>query len=491
MTAVEQFSDLAPDPRLFPDPAARREVDNGLTVALDAAAARVRQGRVTPNPHESNTKLELSQFDFAAPQELQDVLAWVIHQLSHGIVQVTNPRYFGLFNPAPAFPAIAADRIASVFNPQLASATTSPAAVAIEAHTIRAVARRAGFAEETISGHFTNGGSEANYTALIAALTSGNTSYATDGARAYSGAPKLYVSVDSHLAWVKIAHQAGIGRSAVRFIDTDGHGRMDANRLAATIEQDRRHGCIPVMIVATAGTTVAGAIDPLEACAEIARRERIWYHVDAAWGGAAVASDRLRHLLQGVEQADSATFDAHKWFATTMGCGMFICSRPGILSSAFGVEASFMPPSRSAALDPYLSTMQWSRRFLGLRLFMTLAAAGWAGYGHHVEKAVHLAAALKKMLEDAGWRVVNDPALAVLCAIPPPNSPPPRRIVEHIVSEGHVWVSSGRFENQDIIRACITHGESTLGDIETLAKTLQAALLQVPRRADLASDLCV
>ena len=478
---MDQICYLAPDSHLFPDPITRREVDNELTLILDAAATQVRQGRVTPRPGECDAKTALLGFDFSAPQDLQDVLAWVVGQLSTGIVQITNPRYFGLFNPAPAFPAIVADRITSVFNPQLASATTSPAAVAIEAHTIQAVARRAGFGAETISGHFTSGGSEANNTALIAALTARNKSYAADGARAFSGAPKLYVSIDSHLAWIKIAHQAGIGRSAVRFISTDGHGRMNPNCLATTIEQDRRNGCVPVMVVATAGTTISGAIDPLETCAEIAQREGLWYHVDAAWGGAAIASERLRPLMKGVERADSATFDAHKWFATTMGCGMFLCARPEILSSAFGVEAAFMPPSRSAAVDPYTSSMQWSRRFLGLRLFMALAAAGWDGYGRHVEKAVGLAEILKGRLEVDGWKIVNDPALAVLCIVPPPNSPQPRAIVERIVAGGQVWVSSGRFENQDVIRACITHGETTFVDIDLLVGTLQAAIEPEPK----------
>jgi hypothetical protein len=111
---------------------------------------------------------------------------------------------------------------------------------------------------------------------------------------------------------------------------------------------------------------------------------------------------------------------------------------------------------------------------------MGLAAAGWDGYGRHVEKAVGLAAALKDRLEGRGWKVVNDPALAVVCAVPPPGSPPPRAIVEHVVAGGRVWISGGRFENQDVIRACITHGESSLGDIGTLVDTLQAALHEVP-----------
>ena len=93
--------------------------------------------------------------------------------------------------------------------------------------------------------------------------------------------------------------------------------------------------------------------------------------------------------MAGIELADSVTLDAHKWLATTMGCGMFITRHPAILSEAFRVGAEFMPSS-ATSIDPYLNTVQWSRRFLGLRLFLSLGAAGWQGYGAHVERAAQV-----------------------------------------------------------------------------------------------------
>src|SRR5581483_2524944 len=150
---------------------------------------------------------------------------------------------------------------------------------------IHAVAVKAGLPEAV--GHFTTGGAEANYTALLCALTRAHTEFAAQGARAFSGPPAFYVSRESHLAWFKIAHQAGIGRDAVRLVATDGNGRLDPAALADAIVADRREGRVPVMIAATAGTTNAGMIDPLAACADIARRESLWLHIDAAWGGGA------------------------------------------------------------------------------------------------------------------------------------------------------------------------------------------------------------
>jgi glutamate/tyrosine decarboxylase-like PLP-dependent enzyme len=211
------------------------------------------------------------------------------------------------------------------------------------------------------------------------------------------------------------------------------------------------------MIVSTAGTTGAGAIDPLPECAQIARELALWHHVDAAWGGAVIASERLRGLLGGIEQADSVTIDAHKWFATTMGCGMFLTRHPDLLSSVFQVSTTFMP-SNVAGLDPYVNTAQWSRRCLGLRLFLALAAAGWAGYAAHVERSVALIDSLKERLIALGWTVANDPSLAVLCVEPPAGGTPVRQIVERVVASGRAWIAPTRFEGRDVVRICATHG---------------------------------
>jgi glutamate/tyrosine decarboxylase-like PLP-dependent enzyme len=458
---------------LFPAHRERQQWDDFLTRELALANERIARGGVTPAFDPASFRCELAGFDFRTPCPMDRLLLWAIGQLEHGVVHVTHPRYFGLFNPAPAFPAQCADRIAAAFNPQLATSTTSPAAVEIEAHVIRSVSQRAGLPREA-TGHFTTGGAEANYTALLCALTRANSAFAIEGARAFEGPPVFYIAKESHLAWLKIAHQAGIGRLAARFVTTDGSGRMNPNALRDAIAADRVQGCIPVMIAATAGTTNAGMIDPLTECGEIARISGLWYHVDAAWGGALIASDRLRGVLAGIEHADSLTIDAHKWFATTMGCGMFIVRHPHVLSSVFQVSTSYMP-SNIPSLDPYVTSIQWSRRFLGLRLFLSLAAVGWSGYGRHVERAIELSEMLKAKLAARGWSIANDSMLAVLCVEPPPGCGEARSIVSRVVTSGCAWISTATFEGREIIRACVTHGETTAEDITELVNALEAA----------------
>jgi glutamate/tyrosine decarboxylase-like PLP-dependent enzyme len=459
---------------LFPTRANRLSVENRLTHELLEARERVAAGRVTPARDLAEFKQELAQFDFSSPKELTDVLTWTIKELERGLVHVTHPRYFGLFNPSPTFPAQCADRIAGAFNPQLASSKTSPAAVEIENHVIHSFVKRMRLPSGA-AGHFTSGGSEANFTALVCALTYTDENYAAYGVRGLKGQPTFYVSRESHLAWIKIAHEAGIGRAAVRLIATDGFGRMDVEALRKAIKEDRATGQVPVLIVATAGTTGAGMIDPLAECSAIAKEHNLWCHADAAWGGAVVVSDRLRSIVAGLELADSVTIDAHKWLATTMGCGMFLTRHSSVLTAAFDVSNSYMP-SYIPSSDPYLMSAQWSRRFMGLRLFLSLAASGWAGFAEHVEHSVALAAYMRESLESKGWRVVNNSSLAVVCILPPREDANVEMIVSRLLASGRVWVSVAAFEGKKIIRACVTNGETSRADADEFVQSLEEAL---------------
>ena len=464
---------IAPVAALFPPRDERLRCDDWLTRTLADADALVARGPVSPTLDREAFRADLRGFDFAVPRPLDEVLQWAIARLQDGVVHLNNPRYFGLFNPGPSFPAQCADRVTAVFNPQLATATTSPVAVELEAHVIREVGARAGLPGVS-AGHFCTGGAEANFTALICALTRACAEFAQRGARAFRGEPTCYASRESHLAWLKIAHQAGIGRNAVRLVETDGTGRMDVAVLAALIAADRAAGFVPVMIAATAGTTNAGMIDPLVACADLAASAGVWFHVDAAWGGALICDPSLRRLLTGIERADSVTIDAHKWFATTMGCGMLLSPHGSLLSDAFQVSTTYMP-SNEASIDPYVNSVQWSRRFLGLRLFLSLGAAGWEGFAAHVQRSILLTGLLRDALVGHGWQVANDSAMAVLCVTPPAGAATVGTIVRRVVASGRAWISVAAFERRAVIRACVTHGETSEADVFGLVAALVEA----------------
>ena len=132
-------------------------------------------------------------------------------------------------------------------------------------------------------------------------------------------------------------------------------------------------------------------------------------------------------------------------------------------------------PSNYPGLDPYVTTMQWSRRFLGLRLFLSLAAAGWAGYAEHVERSLELIGLLREQLLARGWRIANDSPVGVLCVEPPAGLGDVRSIVNRLLASGRAWVAAAKFEGRDVIRACVTSGETTPDDVSELVSALNAA----------------
>ena len=455
---------------LFPDLDTMHAVEDWLTQSLLQKRAERRDNSVSPALLSREWRDELDAYRFQTAENLENLIEWVMDSLDDGIVHMTHPGYMGLFNPAPTFPSECADRIASAYNPQICVWSHAPKAVAIEQHVIQQVAKRAGLPDGA-SGHFTSGGAEANNTAVLCALTAKKTAFGEIGTRAFDGQPTIYASRESHLAWLKIAHATGIGRESVRLVATDGAGRMSSSALSDAIEADLDAGNAPVIIAATAGTTNAGMVDPLGDCADLAAKHNTWFHVDAAWGGGLIACPNASKVLDGIQSADSITIDAHKWFATTMGAGMFLTSRPAVAADAFRVSASYMPES-DAESDFYLNSAKWSRRFLGLRLFLSLGAAGWDGYADHIDHARSLADRFARQMTAHGWTQANASEMAVVCVVPPEGNDAVEAIVDRIQENGTSWVSKAIFEEEPVLRMCVTNGRTTERDIDELVSNL-------------------
>jgi glutamate/tyrosine decarboxylase-like PLP-dependent enzyme len=306
----------------------------------DAAArveADIASGPIVPNVTPQEIRSHLARYDFAEPVALDEACADVEWMLRTWHVQVTHPRYLGLFNPSVTPAAIIADTLVAMYNPQLASWRTSPAANEIERHTLAWLGCKFGFPAHA-SASFTTGGAEGNLSAVIVALTRAFPEYGERGLRHLQSTPAFYLTGETHLSFNKIAHMAGLGRGTLRTVATDSRGKMDLNDLASRVAEDRKNGLAPFMVVGTGGTTAAGVIDPLSDLARFCRSENLWFHVDAAWGGAAIVSPGLRGHLAGIEAADSITCDAHKWFSVPMGAGMFFCRHADAVSAAFHAE---------------------------------------------------------------------------------------------------------------------------------------------------------
>ncbi|HET6499765.1 MAG TPA: pyridoxal-dependent decarboxylase [Amycolatopsis sp.] len=441
----------------------------------------------------------LAGFDFAHPCPAEDTLRAVVRGLSESGVHTTHPRYFGLFNPTPTWWGVAGEVLAAGLNPQLAAYSHAPLAVEVERHVLRFLGARLGL-PSPVAGGFTTGGTEANLSAVILALTRRFPEYSKSGVRCLPRRPVLYASAESHHSWLKIAHLTGLGRDAVRLVGVDSAHRMDPELLRRMRDTDLAAGAEPFLLVGTAGTTAGGAVDPLPELAALAARWGVHLHVDAAWAGAAALSDRLRPLLAGVEHADSVTIDAHKWLSAPMGAGIFLTPHATSLPAAFQVSTGYMPSDTEDAggvADPYATSVQWSRRFAGLKVFLALAAVGRAGYAEQIERDTRLGALLAARLADHGWERVNDTPLPVVCVADPeadrlgPDGSQAwhNAVADHVVAGGHAWVSTVRLAGRPAIRLCLTSHRTTAHDIDRAVAALDDARAAVGRPAPQASDV--
>lgn len=439
--------------------------------------ARIQHGPITPeiSAGEIRNYLE-SRYDFTKAMALDDVVADAEKMLQNWQVQVTHPRYFGLFNPSVTLASVIADTLVAMYNSQLANWRTSPAANEIERHTLGWLAAKFGLPSDS-RATFTSGGTEANLSAIVVALTRAFPGYGEHGLRSITAAPTIYLTEETHHGYNKIAHLTGLGRNALRLVATDRNLKMDLEDLERQFDRDRRSGFAPIMVVATAGTTAAGVIDPLPELGNFCRRTGLWLHVDAAWGGAAAISPFLRHHLAGIEAADSITCDAHKWFSVPMGCGMFFCRHPESVAEAFRADLSYMPGKQGGPVfDPYTTSVQWSRRFIGLKLFMSLAHHGGSGHAGMIERQTRMGDLLRECLLASGWRILNATPLPLVCFTRDGLD-----VGDFLTSlrEGQIaWMSEANIHGSRVVRACITSFHTNEDDIRWVVDAMNRVVAQ-------------
>lgn len=432
------------------------------------------------DPAEVRAAVE-SGFGFERPRPLEQVVDQVADLLRRWTVHVTHPRYFGLYNPSVREAGVIADALTSLYNPQLAAWSHAPAAQEMERHVLRKLAGVLGLDADRTLASFTTGGAEANLSAILAALAHRFPEADRGGVAALPVRPAIYLTEESHHSFLKVARMTGLGTDAVRRIPTTERFVMDPEALRARITGDRAEGWSPLAIVGTAGTTGAGMVDPLPRLADIAAQEGAWFHVDAAWGAGAMFSARLRPLLAGIERADSVTWDAHKWLSVPIGTGMIFCRHPDALRCAFAVDTTYMPgASGGGTVDPYAVTAQWTRRAIGLRIFLALAELGTDGYAGLIEHQAEMGAELRQRLSRRGWEVVNDTPLPVVCFTHPEiraGRVTTTKLLRTVYARGRVWISDVVLGGRErVLRACVTSYLTQPDDVDVLVEEVEVAM---------------
>ncbi len=462
------------------DPSGRRNVWARVTQAVEQFTEDLDTLPVAPSSSPDEVRAALSSVDFAAPMAPEEALDLVVSGLRTHQVHTGHPNYFGLFNPAVSTMSVAADTLVAAFNPQLAAWKHAPFAVEAEELVTREIGIRLGYDRDAAAGSFTSGGAEANHTALLMAMTRAFPEFVEHGVRALPGQPTIYASSESHHSFVKAARFSGLGDRAVRHVPVDETYRLDPKALEAQITPDRKNGEYPFLIVATLGTTGAGILDPVGAIASVGARNSMWVHADAAWAGAAALLPEMREHFEGLERSDSITFDAHKWLSVPMAAGMFLTKHRDLMERAFAVDAGYMPvDDNQRVVEPHRVSIQWTHRFIGLKLFLSLLVAGWDGYETMIRNMIQLGRVLDRRLGEQGWNVVNQTPLPVSCfqdgrSSEGTSSDHMRAIVAGVEASGLAWISFMNLGGSyPAARACITNFRNSEGSIERLLEVLE------------------
>ncbi|MEP7028417.1 MAG: aminotransferase class V-fold PLP-dependent enzyme [Candidatus Eisenbacteria bacterium] len=439
-------------------PVTRGETPDQVRAALGLGGALPEQGEDPAGLLERTTKLLFE------------------HSLFNG-----HPKFFGYITSSPAPIGMLGDLLASAVNPNVGGYMLSPAATEIEAETVRWIAELIGY-PVSAGGLLVSGGNMANFVGFFAARAArapGNIrAEGADGKRL-----RAYTSAETHTWIQKAADLSGIGTDAVRWIPTGSDQRMDLAALRATIAADREAGDVPFFVAGTAGSVSTGAVDDLPAIAALCREEKLWFHVDGAYGGFAAALPDASPELRGLALADSVAVDPHKWLYAPLEAGCALVRDPAHLIAAF----SYHPPyyHLDEALNFVDYGMQNSRGFRALKVWLQLKQVGAAGYrrmiGDDVRLTRELDAAVRRenelepftcALSIATFRFVPSDLRAALASGDAKTIAYVDRLNETLLDRlqkgGEAFVSNAVIGGRYVLRACIVNFHTEREDIEAL-----------------------
>jgi glutamate/tyrosine decarboxylase-like PLP-dependent enzyme len=363
----------------------------------------------------------------------------------------TSPRFLA-YIPGGGVPYSAfGDMIAAASNKYSGFASASPGAVRIENACTAWLADVIGYPKEA-AGTLTSGGSVANLTAIVAARE----------ARDPEGGGAVYVTRFAHYCIDKALHIAGRGRSPKRIIATDASHRMSMEALEQALEQDRRDGIRPWLVIASAGTVDTGAIDPLPEIADLCRRYGAWFHADGAYGGLFALCDEGRKLLRGIEQADSVALDPHKTLFLPYGTGAALVRDGRLLQQAFSASGEYIRPLGESEVGPSPADLspELTRHFRALRLWLPLQIAGIAAFRAAQAEKLALARYFHARLSEIeGLDPGPEPELSVVAfRYLPKNGDADefnQRLLTRLQQEGRVMLSGTRIDGRFLIRCAI------------------------------------
>lgn len=343
------------------------------------------------------------------PTDKEEVLHEVAHTILTHIDLLTHPKFYS-FVPSPSnFISAMADALASGFNVFSGGWSTSPAAAELEIVVINWLLELFRFPVKEGGGILTSGGSMANLTALTAAR---RTKCGDDYSKAI-----IYLSDQAHSSNIKAIRVLGFKKRQVRILPTDSEFKISMNQLKNEIAKDKLAGHQPFCLIASAGTTNTGTVDPLEEMAAIGKKENLWFHVDGAYGGATILSKKGFKELKGIEMADSITIDPHKWLFQPYEIGCLLVKNHKWLSATFSEKPVYLRDieGNDSEINFYDHGIQLTRGFRALKLYMSIKTFGIYTFRDAIDQSILRTEELEDKLRDSPlWQVVSPATLAII-----------------------------------------------------------------------------
>ena len=427
--------------------------------------ASLREGPVVPSHLTRSAVLEAVAVEVPDdPMSVDDLVAHLRDVLDHSL-RSGHPAHLAYITGTGTVPGAAADLLASGLNANVGGWLLSPAATEIELRLTSWLASLLGL-PKTAGGMIVAGGGVANFIAL---KTGRDAIAGLETRRAGISEPlAIYCSEEAHVTIDRAADMLGLGTDAVRHVDAD--------ELERAIQDDVDAGIRPAIVVGTAGTTSTGYVEPLEDLAEIASRHGLWFHVDAAYGGALALSDELRPLLRGIERADSVTLDPHKWLSTPLGSGCIVVRDLQSLWDSFGVYASYVHEDEGLDRGGNLGFMgpQFSRGFDALKVWVSLLAHGRSAYARRIEHDVELTRYLSARVEAHPDFELLSSGLSICCFRYRPAGLDDdeqldalnERLLSELQLDGRVYPSNAILNGRFCLRTCIVNFRTEAQDLD-------------------------
>jgi glutamate/tyrosine decarboxylase-like PLP-dependent enzyme len=402
---------------------------------------------------------------------LRDVLP---HAMGNG-----HPAFFGWVNPPPSLAGVVASLAAAAMNPSVVAG--DHADVHLERAVVRWLAELVGFPHAPGGGLLTSGASAATVVCLAGARGRALAAVGHDLRRdGLAGAPQLvaYVPAEAHSCVRRALELLGLGGRAVRDVPLDA-GRLDAVALRASIAADRASGALPALLVGSAGTVNAGVIDPLEALADVATAEGLWFHVDGAYGAFGVLDPAISGRFRGMERADSLALDPHKWLGVPVDAGCALVRRGDDLRDAFSLVPPYLRQDAGERIGTFAEYgFEQTRPFRALKTWATIAARGRVGIAAQVVRANALARELAVLVErEPELELAADPETSIVAFRARPAGCPPdrlndvnRALPEAVQARGRAFVTGTVFGGRETLRACILHPDTGSEHLATLVR---------------------